>query len=191
MDPNFDIQNIKLIVGLGNTGKDYEKTRHNAGFLFVDQLLTRFDGAPWKESTHLRHSRIHLDGQKLLLAKPTTLMNNSGRAVVQLKSYYQLKPSEILVAHDDLDIELGKFKLHKVREPKDHRGLISVNTHLNTKEYWRLRIGIESRSDHDIPGIDFVLGRFTAEQLVMLEACFDEISEKVLQLQGHQRKVNI
>lgn len=171
----FNINDIKLIVGLGNPGKDYFKTRHNAGFLFLDSWNTQFlNETKFKSEI----STVVIDNNKLLLAKPNTYMNSSGDAVVAIARFYKINPSQILIAHDDLDIKLGEYKLQFNKGPKVHNGILSVENKLSTTEFWRLRIGIDNRTDElrqNINGADYVLGRFAEDELNKLSELFSEL----------------
>ncbi|MGZ4971031.1 MAG: aminoacyl-tRNA hydrolase [Methylobacter sp.] len=134
---------IKLIVGLGNPGRQYEKTRHNAGFLFLDRLVSDSNGA-WVNESRFdgQLAEIGVAGSKLLLLKPGTFMNRSGQAVGKVARYYKLAPDEVLVVHDELDFEPGVVKLKKDGGHAGHNGLRDIIAHLGTKEFYRLRIGI-------------------------------------------------
>jgi len=171
---DFNINHIKLIVGLGNVGNEYAQTRHNAGFIFIDRLSNFWDELlGWKEEPKL-HSL--LKRSRALLAKPTTLMNRSGQAVNLISNYYQVQPEEVLVIHDDLDLEIGNYKLQFGRGPKQHNGIVSVEDYLDTEEFWRLRIGIENRDeDSQIPGKAYVLQKFTHEEQEELITMTDHI----------------
>lgn len=134
---------IKLIVGLGNPGRQYEKTRHNVGFLFLDRLVSeancdwvnepRFDGLL---------SEVKVADSKVLLFKPSTFMNRSGQAVGKIVRYYKLMPDEILVVHDELDFDVGVVKLKKDGGHAGHNGLRDIIAHLGVKGFYRLRVGI-------------------------------------------------
>ncbi len=134
---------IKLIVGLGNPGLQYERTRHNVGFLFLDRLVfgsghgwvreSRFDGLL---------SEIESEGARVMLLKPGTFMNRSGQAVGKVARYYKLVPEEILVVHDELDFDVGVVRLKKDGGHAGHNGLKDIIAHLGSKEFYRLRIGI-------------------------------------------------
>jgi PTH1 family peptidyl-tRNA hydrolase len=148
---------IKLIVGLGNPGRQYEKNRHNAGFLFLDSLVSesssewvkepRFDGL-------LAEIRVASDQVRLL--KPDTFMNRSGQAVGKVARYYKLMPEEILVVHDELDFDVGVIKLKKDGGHAGHNGLRDIIVHLGSKEFYRLRVGI-GRPSSGKAVADFVL----------------------------------
>lgn len=132
---------IKLIVGLGNPGQEYEKTRHNAGFLFLDYLYSgswlneiRFNG---------QTAVLNIGNQQVRLLKPMTFMNRSGQAVGNMARYYKINPEEILVVHDELDFKAGVVKLKKGGGHAGHNGLRDIIAHLGSNEFYRLRIGID------------------------------------------------
>lgn len=134
---------IQLIVGLGNPGPEYEDTRHNAGFWWMD-ALARQQGLGW------HHERAYFSemantahgGRKLWLMKPQTFMNRSGQAVGTLARFFKLKPEQILVVHDELDLEPGQVKLKKGGGHAGHNGLRDIHAQLGSADYWRLRLGI-------------------------------------------------
>ncbi|MDD5275236.1 MAG: aminoacyl-tRNA hydrolase [Methylovulum sp.] len=135
---------IKLIVGLGNPGRQYEKTRHNAGFLFLDELVCDFGGAWCVESRFqglLAECRVAA-GVSVVLLKPETFMNRSGQSVGKVVRYYKLLPEEILVVHDELDFEVGVVRLKKDGGHAGHNGLRDIIAHLGVKDFYRLRFGI-------------------------------------------------
>lgn len=173
--PTFKISEIKLIVGLGNPGKEYAKTRHNAGFMLFDQFNVDF---LLENKFKAEVSQFKTERQKFLLAKPNTFMNSSGESVVAICNFYKILPSEVLVIHDDLDIKLGEYKLQFCKGPKVHNGILSIENSLSTEEFWRLRVGIDNRSPElkkHMTGSDYVLGRFTDEELVTIEDLFKQI----------------
>lgn len=182
INDNFDISKIKVIVGLGNIGKRYVTTRHNAGFLFVDRIADN----SFKESGQLESfiSEIQVKNNKIFLIKPLTLMNNSGRAVQKFLAYNKILPSETIVFHDDLDILLGKFKIQFGKGPKIHNGINSIENSLATESFWRGRIGIENRTATEkehIEGVNYVLGRFNQEEISILRSLFFNI-KNILEL---------
>ncbi len=130
---------IKLIVGLGNPGRQYEKTRHNAGFLFLDKLVSQWSGES-RFSALIAECRVA--GERVILLKPQTFMNKSGESVGKVARYFKLLPEEILVVHDELDIDEGALKLKSGGGHAGHNGLRSIVSHLGSKEFLRLRIGI-------------------------------------------------
>src|ERR1017187_7062537 len=163
------MENIFLIVGLGNPGADYAKTRHNAGFLLVEKLAGRWK-AGWKSERKFqaRVSRAERDGKKILLAEPQTFMNLSGESVGALVKFYQLPLEKILVVVDDADLPLGEIRLRPGGGSGGHHGLESVAQHLGAKTYARLRIGIGRKNEaRQITG--HVLGKFSAAENALLE----------------------
>ncbi|MGO4307490.1 MULTISPECIES: aminoacyl-tRNA hydrolase [unclassified Cupriavidus] len=134
---------IKLIVGLGNPGAEYEATRHNAGFWLVDQLA-RMGGTTLRVEGrfHGLAGRARLWDQDIWLLKPSTFMNRSGLAVVSLARFYKVLPDEILVAHDEMDLPAGAVKLKRGGGAGGHNGLKDIAAHLTTQDYWRLRLGV-------------------------------------------------
>jgi peptidyl-tRNA hydrolase, PTH1 family len=134
---------IKLIVGLGNPGQQYEKTRHNAGFLFLDSLATERSCAWLKEPGFQGlMSECNIAHEKTLLLKPQAFMNRSGQSVGKVARYYKLTPEEILIVHDELDFDAGAIKLKKDGGHAGHNGLRDIITHLGANGFYRLRIGI-------------------------------------------------
>ena len=149
---------MKLIIGLGNPGKQYENTRHNVGYLVVDQL---------------RKKNLPKD---LVIKKTGAFMNESGKAVKNLTTNYQLPTTNLYVVHDDLDISLGQFKIQKGRGPKDHKGIQSVEDVLGTSEFWRVRIGVDNRDpENRIPGEEYVLQEFTDEEKRIRDKVISEV----------------
>ena len=134
---------IRLIVGLGNPGAQYQDTRHNAGFWFVDEVA-RIAGATLRPEPrfHGLAARVMLDSHELWLLEPTTFMNRSGQAVSALARFYKIAPEQILIAHDEIDLPVGQVKLKYAGGHGGHNGLRDLHAHLGTPNYWRLRIGI-------------------------------------------------
>lgn len=150
---------IALIVGLGNPGTEYEATRHNAGFWFVDELAASA-GASWSSDSKFSGdvAKASLHGETVWLLKPMTYMNRSGQAIAALARYYKIAPEAILVAHDELDFEPGVVKLKQGGGHAGHNGLRDTIAHLGTKEFLRLRIGIGHPGNaRDVS--DYVLSR--------------------------------
>jgi len=134
---------IKLIVGLGNPGRQYEKTRHNAGFLFLDTLADQL-GCTWVNESKFQgiFTQGKIANTPVMLLKPDTFMNRSGQSVGKIARYYKLQPEEILVVHDELDFNPGIVKLKKDGGHAGHNGLRDIIAHLNSNQFYRLRIGI-------------------------------------------------
>ena len=141
MDPQDN--SIRLIVGLGNVGAEYERTRHNAGFWLVD-AIARKAGASFgaERKFHGEAARLRDHGRELWLLKPGTWMNRSGQAVAALALYYKILPTQILVAHDEVDLMPGIVKLKRGGGTAGHNGLKDIQAKLSTPDFWRLRIGV-------------------------------------------------
>lgn len=152
---------IRLVVGLGNPGPEYEKTRHNIGFELVD-LLAAGRGLKWTKE-HKFRSKIATRGKDLVFAKPLTYMNLSGNAVARLMRDYKLQPDQILIAYDDISLPPGSLRFRANGSAGGHNGIKSLLEYLGTEEFPRLRIGIGAKVD-DEALTDHVLGRFTPEE---------------------------
>ena len=156
---------MKLIVGLGNPGKKYEGTRHNAGFWFVDEVA-RTARADFRHEARFQGEVARVPAGDIWLLKPATFMNNSGRAVGALAGFYRIPPEEILVAHDELDLPPGEVRLKFGGGLSGHNGLRDVAPALATQDFWRLRIGIGHPRDMPAGGgepVDYVLHAPRAE----------------------------
>jgi PTH1 family peptidyl-tRNA hydrolase len=160
---------IKLIVGLGNPGKEYANTRHNAGFWWLDEL-TRIHKMNFKADSkfHGLVARANLHGHEVHLLKPQTFMNISGRAVGAVAQFYKIEPSQILVVHDELDLPPGNAKLKLGGGHGGHNGLKDIIAHLTTKDFWRLRIGIGHPGDR-AEVVNYVLNAPRKEEQVLID----------------------
>jgi PTH1 family peptidyl-tRNA hydrolase len=150
---------MKIIVGLGNPGSSYNDTRHNVGFIVLDNYL---GDVKWKKKFNAEYYEEIINGEKVLFVKPLTYMNLSGDAVVQFVNYYDIDLSDILVVHDDLDLKFGTYKLKTNSSDGGHNGIKSIINRLNSKDFARLKIGISH--DRSIDTKDYVLGNFSKEE---------------------------
>lgn len=152
-----------LIVGLGNPGVSYERTRHNVGFNIVRRLADQLGGV-FKSASHLTGdlAQLNVHGKKVLLLLPTTFMNASGDAVRRCKEYYGVPFDQVLVVCDDIALPLGTLRMRTKGSPGGHNGLKSIEAHLNTEHYARLRIGISAPGHENLA--DYVLGKFSQEE---------------------------
>ena len=165
----------KLIIGLGNPGEDYQMTRHNAGFMFIDYLISSSSKIIATEKK-FKDSLIYSFDKDTILLKPLTFMNESGSMVKQAVKWFDIDVERnFTLVYDDLDIPLGKFKLQFAKSPKDHKGVRSVEDHLGTNKFMRLRIGVDNRNGKDIPGEKYVLGEFKKNEKNMLAEVFESI----------------
>lgn len=171
---------MRLIIGLGNPGKEYETTRHNAGFLFSDFLRAKWEFPEFTEEK--RFSCQVSSGtrgiEKHFLVKPETFMNRSGDAVSGIMSFYKLSPEDILVVHDDLDIPFGSWKASKGSGSAGHNGISDIIGKIGTKDFRRIRIGIGRPEDNRDPAL-YVLDPFTSEEEAKLPEIFEEIMESL------------
>ena len=164
---------MKLIVGLGNIGKKYENTRHNMGFILVDRYLQYKNITDkFKEKFNAMYVETTINNEKVIFIKPTTYMNNSGIAVRAFLDFYKLNSEDILVISDDLDLDLGKFRLRRNGSSGGHNGLKSIISHLGTDGFKRLRIGISNDKD-DV--INYVLSKFSKKELNEIDTMFDTL----------------
>ena len=161
---------IRLIVGLGNPGREYETTRHNAGYWWLDELA-RLQNLSFKSEPkfHGLAARGQLHGHEMLLLKPQTFMNVSGRAVGALAQFYKIAPAEILVVHDELDLPPGVARLKLGGGHGGHNGLKDIIAHLGSKDFWRLRLGIGHPGERtDVAG--YVLNDPRREERDLIDA---------------------
>jgi PTH1 family peptidyl-tRNA hydrolase len=175
---------MKLIVGLGNPGIEYENTRHNVGFIILDAMIKE-NQMEWEKWNNSLISRSNTS----IFAKPQTFMNDSGVAIKALVNFFKIKPQEIYVIHDDLDIPLGKWKLQKGVGPKVHNGINSIENELGTQEFWRIRIGIDNRdSENRIAGEEYVLQKFLSDENHILENVSKESIDTINQIVEDKKK---
>lgn len=182
---------MKLVVGLGNSGEKYSKQRHNIGFMILDQLAEE-KNLSWEDSSKLKSKIAKLEDT--ILVKPQTFMNNSGQAVQAVLNYYKLLPKtlgvvrkknidlsdKIIIIHDDVDIELGKFKIQSNRSTGGHNGIKSIINHLKTQNFTRVRIGIaNSLLRAKIAPEKFVLQNFPVSEKNTLDKLIPEILQKL------------
>jgi len=169
---------IRLLVGLGNPGPEYQLTRHNAGFWLIDNLATSLPHCSLLRDTRMNAlvAKTALAGQEVWLLEPQTFMNRSGLSVGALARFYKISPEEILVIHDELDIEPGIAKLKKGGSSGGHNGLKDITNALGTQDYWRLRIGIghPRNLNSQQAVVDFVLHRPRKEQQTLIEQALEK-----------------
>ena len=163
---------MKLIVGLGNPGKEYENTRHNTGFLVIDSFAKKNNIEITKKKYNGLYGEFTLNKEKVLLLKPQTYMNLSGESVARFVNFYKIDINDILVINDDLDLEIGRLRLRKNGQSGGHNGLKNIALNLGTNDFKRLRVGISKNKQIDTK--DYVLGRFTSEEKIILEKVIEE-----------------
>lgn len=182
---------MKLIVGLGNVGKEYEGSRHNVGFSVVD-LLAEANGAKWKADSkhHAIIAKIIADDNQVILAKPTTFMNLSGQAVSALTKYYKVKPTDILIIQDELDLLPGTFRFSDGGRSGGHHGLESIREFLPKLELARLRLGIGKPTTHKADK-DWVLTKPKGKEAELIIQASENAAEAVMDWIGHDLKTTM
>ncbi len=170
------MQNAKLIIGLGNPGKQYENTRHNMGFLVVRELA-RMHGATLQSKPQLlgEFAKANVGGQTLIFLLPMTYMNLSGRSVQRCVDFYKLDVSNLFVIVDDIYIPFGKMRLREKGQSGGHNGLKNIDEHLGTENYTRLRVGIGGSQTEELS--DFVVGKFKKDEVEKLPGVIDSAME--------------
>lgn len=165
----------KLVVGLGNPGKEYSKTRHNVGFIVLDSYLNESD---WKKDKNFYIATKVINGEKVLFIKPITFMNLSGEAVKYVVDYYKINPEEILIIHDDMDLEPGVFRFKYASSSGGHNGIKNIIECLKTDKFSRLKIGIGK--NNLIPTADYVLGHLSKEEINIISTKYNDILDYYL-----------
>ncbi|MFA5211297.1 MAG: aminoacyl-tRNA hydrolase [Patescibacteria group bacterium] len=179
---------MKLIVGLGNPGKSYEKTRHNVGFMMVDKIqkeLKKYNINEWEISKKFNAEicGCTVGEEKIILAKPLTFMNNSGEAVGLIMHYYKINIKDLIVVHDDKDIQLGEYKIQENKESAGHNGVKSIIQILNNKNFTRVRIGVASSNQKKMADTaKFVLAKFSLFERKKIETMIAETAKKTLEI---------
>lgn len=169
---------MKLIVGLGNVGEKYLFTRHNAGFMVLDKIALD-NGLDFKEEKKLKGliTKFRINGDDVILLKPTTFMNLSGEAVIAVINYYKIDLKDVLIIYDDLSLELGRLRFRPNGSDGGHNGIKSIIKHIGTKDFARLKFGIGPQPP--IPSEAFVLQNFSKEQLPELKSSINRAIEAV------------
>lgn len=168
---------MKLIVGLGNPGKDFEYTRHNMGFLIIDNFANKYGIKINKEKFNGLYEIFNFDGENILLLKPLSYMNLSGNVVRSFVNYYKIDINDILVISDDLDMDFLKIKLKYKGSCGGHNGLRDIEYNLGTSCYKRLKVGISN--DKGVDTKDYVLGKFNCKEIEELNSLF-EVTNRIL-----------
>lgn len=163
---------MKLIVGLGNPGKQYEKTRHNVGFDVIDAYLNNKGQHNYKDKFQGLYNEININNEKVIFLKPQKYMNLSGEVVKKYVDFFKISTNDILVIQDDLDQELGKIKLKQNSSSGGHNGIKNIELHLGTKDYKRLKIGISNDKNKDTK--DYVLGKMNSEERKIINKTIEE-----------------
>lgn len=170
---------MKLIVGLGNPGRKYKKTRHNVGFMFVDQLAKDLDlKFKLDASKKSEICETLVDGEKIIIIKPQTYMNLSGEAVKQVANFYKVELNEMLIIHDDMDLDVGHIRIRQKGSSAGHKGMQNIIDLFGTNDIARVRIGISKPIGELV--INYVLEDFLKEERIKIETFFEEAKNIVL-----------
>ena len=164
-----------IVVGLGNIGKAYEKTRHNAGFLAIDYIGEKAGVKIDRVKFHATVAEINIDGTGVLLMKPTTLMNNSGVAIAEAASFYKIAPENIIVLHDEISFDPGIIRIRRKGSAGGHNGLKSIIAHTGSQDFPRIKIGVGKKPTPEYDLADFVLSKFPEEALKQLSDRYEDI----------------
>lgn len=175
---------MKLIVGLGNPGKEYENTRHNIGFSMIDYYVSSKNLGQFRQKDQGLFLKSKLFGEDVLFLKPQSYMNLSGEVVRRYLDFYKISTHDLLVISDDLDLNVGNFRLRPSGSSGGHNGLKNIELHLGTNQYKRLKIGISNRKDIDTK--DYVLGNFHKEEIEQL----DQVAGKVVEILDNYFKMD-
>ncbi len=178
-----------LIVGLGNPGPEYERTRHNAGFLALDWLRDQWSAPEFHPDSKFsaETSSLFIGGDKVMLVKPLTHMNESGRSVRALLDYYQLPSTALIVIHDDLDLASGTLRTTDSSRSAGHNGVQSIIDAIGTQDFRRIRLGIGRPTETEgvcMPSHDYVLGRFSTEERARLTDLFEATGKSIREYLG-------
>lgn len=163
---------LKLLVGLGNPGNEYAATKHNVGFMLIDEIAKSFNATGWKSQESALVASAYIGTEKVILVKPQTFMNESGRAVGPLLSWYKLDVGDLIVAHDDMDIPAGTIRIRKKGSAGGHNGMKSILSHVKDENFPRVRIGIGRPAEHSTV-IHHVLSPFNSEDASKIKEALD------------------
>ena len=165
-----------IVVGLGNIGKQYELTRHNAGFLAIDRIAEKYGAKIDRVKFHATVGECTIAGQRVLLMKPTTLMNNSGIAVGEAAAFYKIPPERVLVLHDEISFDPGMIRIRRKGSAGGHNGLKSIIARLPGEDFPRIKIGVGKKPSPEYDLANWVLGRMPEADMKAMTARFDDIA---------------
>ena len=166
-----------IVVGLGNIGKQYELTRHNAGFLAIDRIAEKYGAKIDRVKFHATVGECTIAGQRVLLMKPTTLMNNSGIAVGEAAAFYKIPPEKVLVLHDEISFDPGMIRIRRKGSAGGHNGLKSIIARLPGEDFPRIKIGVGKKPSPEYDLANWVLGKMPEADMKAMTARFDDIAD--------------
>ncbi|WP_054251838.1 aminoacyl-tRNA hydrolase [Neofamilia massiliensis] len=163
---------MKVIAGLGNPGKDYQRTRHNVGFMVIDKLIEKLSASPFKIKHQALIAEASIKGEKVLLVKPQTYMNNSGDSLREILNFYKIPPEDLIVIYDDIDIGFSTIRIRKKGSAGSHNGMKSIIYQIQADTFPRIRIGVgEKHQGQDLA--NFVLSNFSSEEFKEIDSAVD------------------
>ncbi len=164
-----------IVIGLGNIGKQYEKTRHNIGFLAIDYIAEKWGGKIDRLKFNATVGEVVVGDKRVLLMKPTTFMNNSGVAAKEAADFYKIPPERVIILHDEISFDPGVIRIRRKGSAGGHNGLKSLISHLGSEEFPRIKIGVGKKPTPEYDLVDFVLGKFPDSDLEAIEKRFSDI----------------
>lgn len=168
-----------IVVGLGNIGKQYERTRHNVGFLAIDYIAERLGVKIDRVKFHASVCECNIGGVGVLLMKPSTLMNNSGIAIAEAAGFYKIPPENVIVLHDEISFDPGKIRIRRKGSAGGHNGLKSIIAHLGSQDFPRVKIGVGQKPSPEYDLADFVLSKLPDADFAQISERFPDIFESV------------
>ena len=171
---------MKLIVGLGNPGREYEKTRHNCGFRVIEKLESLLQTSCQQVKFRSLYTKCKYKGEDLILLKPQTYMNLSGEAIAMAMQFYKLSAKDLLVIYDDMDTPVGRLRLRESGSAGGHNGMKSIIQHVHTQEFERIRVVIGRVKE--IPVVDYVLARFNPDESQIMDETFERAAKACLMI---------
>ena len=168
-----------IVIGLGNIGKQYEKTRHNIGFLAIDYIAERWGTKIDRLKFNALVGEASVGEKRVLLMKPTTFMNNSGIAAKEAADFYKIPPERVIILHDEISFDPGIIRIRRKGSAGGHNGLKSLIAHLGSDEFPRIKIGVGKKPNPEYDLVDFVLGKFPESDLALIENRFSDIESAV------------
>lgn len=168
-----------IVAGLGNPGAEYARTRHNAGFMAIDFIASRYGAEIDRLKFRALTAEVNIGGVRVLLMKPQTFMNSSGEAIGEAAAFYKIPAKNIIVLHDEISFEPGKIRIRRKGSAGGHNGLKSIIAHLSSEDFPRIKIGVGQKPTPDYDLVSWVLGKFPTEDTEKLEGQFENISSSV------------
>lgn len=171
-----------IIAGLGNPGKQYEMTRHNIGFHIIDYIADKYNAKLTKLKFKAVYGEADIGGEKVYLVKPQTYMNSSGDSVAEMAQFYKIPPERIIIINDDISLDTGRIRVRGKGSAGGHNGLKSIIYRLNSDQFPRVKVGVGAPKNEDYDLVDFVLGRFTKDEIPVMEQAIEKAETAVYEI---------